>query len=129
MATAATAAPHILSRILHADVNVINDTTGWSARNSCRGGPVERPATTFAGPSGCKPHAGNSIEPRQRRLLPRGGVHRIAQHADSCDADLDDIAGDQRADTGGRFRGDRGSGVPRPDAGTPEDQESAGEEA
>jgi hypothetical protein len=53
--------------------------------------------------------------PSRMRILPKPykegalglrGMHRITQHANTGDANLDGVAGNERADTGGRAGGD-----------------------
>ena|SRR5947209_11843900 len=54
--------------------------------------------------------------------LSSGGVHRIAQHANAGDADLNDIAIDEWADSGGCAGGYEVTGFESHHAGQPADQ-------
>ncbi len=53
-------------------------------------------------------------------------MHRIAQHANTCDVDFNGIAGDEWTDSGGSAGGDQIAGIKSHHARNPADEESRG---
>src|ERR1700739_4024890 len=126
MAIAAIAAPPIASMSFQSDDTVFKETSPWF-RVGPRQSTGRLPTGHYVRRSRAGANPTEAILPNRtgKRLLQRRGVHRIAQHSDSGDADLNDVAGDQRAYAGGRTGSDYVAGIERHHAGNPPHQKGA----
>src|SRR5882724_2208934 len=126
MTMAATAAPPMARMSFQSDDTVFNETAPWFLRGTCAGTgrskdrPLHSPVQAGANPT-------EAILPNRagKRLLRRRRVHRITQHSDSGNANLNDVAGEERAYTGGGTGGDYVAGEKRHHSGNPADQKGA----
>src|ERR1700730_14105149 len=127
MAMAATAAPPIVRRSFQSEDKIFNDTAPWLLCGIlCRGAEPSLKRGDYFAASRSNPHAGNFTQAEGRRLLRRRSMHRITQHADADDADVHDVACNQRPHTSGRAGGDYIAGKERHHAGNPANQKGAG---
>src|SRR5436309_3280658 len=109
MATAATAAPPMASMSFQSAGNAINNATPLNP-GDCMGRQHWALATRRTDCNGHSPTTAYSSQIAASRESILGCAHRITQHAEARNGDLNSIAGDQSGDACGSACGDHVAG-------------------